>query len=203
MSRRSRPWAPAHGAKTGMIVPIDFALRAANDMTVRRVSVSLFRSGSKTQSLCLCLAVGFSWISFMSTFSAEASTSQGELAMTCSATSNRLRAIGLAFSAGVAYCGAIVMVGMLVAYKFDDILGPLPSRGVSAAGFGAYLNSSTLWTHRERCGSKRPAVATLVLCGAASSDLAPLSRRLSGPSLWIRQFRSGRITDCRVAPDKY
>jgi hypothetical protein len=68
----------------------------------------------------------------------------GQLAMTCLATTICLCAIGLAVSAGVAHGGAIVMVGMLVAYKFGDILGPLPSRGVSAAGFAAYLNASIL-----------------------------------------------------------
>ncbi len=62
----------------------------------------------------------------------------GQLAMTCLATNMCLCAIGLAVSAGVAHGGAIVMVGMLVAYKFGDILGPLPSRGVSAAGFAAF-----------------------------------------------------------------
>lgn len=81
---------------------------------------------------------------FMSTFSADVSTSPRELAMTCLATSICLGAIGLAFSAGVAYGGLIVMIGKFVAYKLGDVLTPLPSLGVSAAGLAIYLNASAL-----------------------------------------------------------
>lgn len=80
----------------------------------------------------------------MSTFSADVRTSPRELAMTCLATSICLGAIGFAFSAGVAYGGLIVMIGMFVAYKLGDVLTPLPSLGVSAAGLAIYLNASTL-----------------------------------------------------------
>jgi hypothetical protein len=98
--------------------------------------------GSKMQSLCLCLAVGFSWMGFMSTFSADVRTSPRELAMTSLASSICLGAIAVAFSAGVTYGGLIVMIGLFVAHTLGDVVTPLPSLGVSAAGLAIYLNAS-------------------------------------------------------------
>lgn len=93
-------------------------------------------------SICLCLAIGFSWLGFMSAFTAHAGTSARSLMTTCMASSICLGAIAFAFSVSPAYGGWVVMIGLFLAYSLGDVLTPLSSIGVSAAGFAIYLNGA-------------------------------------------------------------